>query len=84
MVDSFRSQNECRTDSHCWARWSKLVSSEMVLEFSDVSVEGADVVSFDSKENEQKYVRDCLIQTEPRVFASRSTQVIRRKEIPVR
>ncbi|XP_075262029.1 cytoplasmic dynein 2 intermediate chain 2-like isoform X2 [Convolutriloba macropyga] len=55
----------------------------MVLEFSDVSVEGADVVSFDSKENEQKYVRDCLIQTEPRVFASRSTQVIRRKEIPI-
>ena len=56
----------------------------MNLQFSDHSLEGADVVSYDAKEHEQKYVRDCLIQTEPRVFASRATQIIRRKEIQVR
>lgn len=53
----------------------------MALLFSDLSSEVVAITSYDAKENEQRYVRDCLIQTDPRVFASRSTQLLKRKHV---
>ena len=57
---------------------------KMALLFTDLTSEVVEITSYDAKENEQRYVRDCLIQTDPRVFASRSTQLLKRKHVEVR